>query len=70
MDGLGEAFEDFTPAELTALLTERGDLITPPPPDLAELARRATTAASVRRALDLLNRRESPKPSLPYPSPP
>ncbi len=41
--------------ELVALLEARSDLAVPVPPDLGSLAVRATTRASVQRALDLLD---------------
>lgn len=43
-------------SELVALLKARPDLITPVPLDIAQLASRATTRASVVRALDRLDR--------------
>lgn len=42
-------------ADLVHLLAERGDLAVPVPTDLGSLAVRATTRASVQRALDLLD---------------
>ncbi|RJK97794.1 helicase C-terminal domain-containing protein [Vallicoccus soli] len=43
-------------ADLAALLRERPDLLAPVPGDLGQLAARATTQASVARALDRLDR--------------
>ena len=41
--------------ELATLLTARPDLLDPVPEDIAELASRSTTSASITRAIDELN---------------
>ena len=41
--------------ELATVLTARPDLLDPPPEDIAELASRSTTSASISRAIDELN---------------
>jgi hypothetical protein len=41
--------------ELAGLLSARLDLLDPVPEDLAELASRSTTSASITRAIDELN---------------
>ncbi|WP_432558537.1 helicase-associated domain-containing protein [Granulicoccus sp. GXG6511] len=58
MPGLIDALRELTAAELTRLLTDRPDLAVPAPADLAQVADRAIAPASLRRALDLLDRRQ------------
>ncbi|MGW3494693.1 helicase-associated domain-containing protein [Streptomyces sp. NPDC001020] len=53
---LAESLRAQDDASLSALLRARPDLITPVPTDLAQLAARATTRASVVRALERLDR--------------
>ncbi|MEV5985935.1 helicase-associated domain-containing protein [Streptomyces sp. NPDC052051] len=53
---LAEALRARDDASLAALLRARPDLITPVPTDLAQLAARAATRASVVRALERLDR--------------
>ncbi|KQX67033.1 helicase C-terminal domain-containing protein [Angustibacter sp. Root456] len=52
---LADELRSWDDARLVALLRARPDLVTPVPPDLASLAARATTRASVHRALDGLD---------------
>lgn len=52
---LTDALRACTAEQLTELLSARPDLATPVPSDIADLAGRAITAASVRRAVDRLN---------------
>src|SRR5690606_20109148 len=51
---LAEQLRGWSDAELARLLTERPDLAVPTPQDIAQLASRAGTRASVLRALDQL----------------
>jgi hypothetical protein len=51
---LAEQLRGWSDAELARLLTERPDLAAPAPQDIAQLASRAGTRASVLRALDQL----------------
>ncbi|MGH3340967.1 MAG: helicase-associated domain-containing protein, partial [Propionibacteriaceae bacterium] len=52
---LTEALRDMSAEELAALLNARPDLIEPVPEDVAQLASRSTTSASISRAIDELN---------------
>ena len=52
---LTEAFRAMSAEELAALLSTRPDLLDPIPEDVAELAGRSTTTASITRAIDELN---------------
>ena len=52
---LADELRSWDDARLVTLLRARPDLVTPVPPDLASLAARATTRASVHRALDGLD---------------
>jgi hypothetical protein len=53
---LTEALRALSAEELAALLDARPDLIDPVPEDVAQLASRSTTSASISRAIDELNR--------------
>ncbi len=53
---LADQFRGWSDAQLTTLLAERPDLTTPAPQDSSQLASRASTRASVLRALDQLDR--------------
>ncbi|MDT9594248.1 helicase C-terminal domain-containing protein [Nocardioides zeae] len=55
---LADQLRDWSDEQLTRLLTARPDLATPAPHDSGQLASRATTRASVLRALDRLDRWE------------
>lgn len=52
---LTEALRVMSAEELATLLTTRPDLLNPVPEDVAELASRSTTPASITRAVDELN---------------
>ncbi|HET9302678.1 MAG TPA: helicase-associated domain-containing protein [Propionibacteriaceae bacterium] len=52
---LTEALRAMSAEELAGLLSARLDLLDPVPEDLAELASRSTTSASITRAIDELN---------------
>jgi hypothetical protein len=52
---LTEALRAMTAEELATLLTARPDLLDPVPEDIAELASRSITSASISRAVDQLN---------------
>jgi hypothetical protein len=52
---LTEALRAMSTDELAALLTARPDLLEPVPEDIAELASRSTTSASISYAIDQLN---------------
>jgi len=52
---LPEALRVMSAEELAALLTARPDLLNPVPEDVAELASRSTTPASITRAIEELN---------------
>jgi Helicase conserved C-terminal domain len=52
---LTEGIRIMSAEELTALLAARPDLLDPVPEDMAELASRSTTPASITRAVDELN---------------
>jgi Helicase conserved C-terminal domain len=53
---LTEALRAISAEELATLLALRPDLLDPIPADIAELASRSTTSASITRAIDELNR--------------
>ena len=53
---LTEAMRVMSAEELTTLLAARPDLLDPIPEEVAELASRSTTPASITRAIDELNR--------------
>ena len=53
---LTEALRVMSAEELATLLAARPDLLDPVPEDIAELASRSTTPASITRAIDELNR--------------
>ncbi|MGL4173001.1 MAG: helicase-associated domain-containing protein [Actinomycetota bacterium] len=52
---LADELREWPDSRLAGLLRDRPDLISPAPPDIATLAARSTTRASVYRALDLLD---------------
>ena len=52
---LTEALRAMSAEELTTVLNGRPDLLDPAPDDVAELASRSTTSASITRAIDELN---------------
>jgi Helicase conserved C-terminal domain len=52
---LTEALRAMSAEELATLLTTRPDLLNPVPEDVAELASRSTTPASITRAVDEIN---------------
>ena len=52
---LTEALRAMSAEELATLLAARPDLLDPVPEDIAELASRSTTSASITRAVDELN---------------
>ena len=53
---LADDLRERSDAELTVLLRARPDLVNPVPVDIAQLAARATTRASILRAVDRLDR--------------